>query len=289
MDIVARIKKYCERGNIVEIFDSLPNDINVLFYNRASELLSQKIGNITLLKSILAKRGKVYIGSFSRGVAHPHLPGVTNINVTSGSSNKIDKAPAKEMSPMYLGPVNNTTLHSIGKTTPVPAKLFENFWQYGKVFPELGQLDKDGNVNAKWVAFRSKGYAENKGHRHPKGTKTKDVITRVNNTNRYRYMLPAFGRYFNGENYDYINSRKNVYVPVYESLVSHTQAYINLKRKVDNGESVMILDLDGPRDGPNKVTSSYLRSKINDSKSPFGHGYVIAGMLSGIHISQYIS
>ena len=58
--------------------------------------------------------------------------------------------------------------------------------------------------------------------------------------------------------------------------------------------SYTICDFDGPReeDGTptvKQVSVDLLREKINDPRHPFGHGYIIAGLLSGIDIKDYIT
>ncbi len=58
------------------------------------------------------------------------------------------------------------------------------------------------------------------------------------------------------------------------------------------GPSVTVFDFDGPRDDNGKpireeVTVDYLRQMINDPKYPFGHGYIVAGLLKGIAPHRY--
>ena len=51
----------------------------------------------------------------------------------------------------------------------------------------------------------------------------------------------------------------------------------------------MIPDFDCPQDEPDgcEVTIDFLKTKINDTTVPFGHGYVLAGALLGIEPSLY--
>lgn len=227
----------------------------------------------------------VYIGSKKKGVNNPVIEGVKNIDATSGSMNKIDGESATQFSPMYLGPVIEKDIFGKGEKT---ALIFENYWQYGKVFPELGHVGENGKITKKWLEFREKGYKKAKGDRHPVGTKT-DRVKFVDRRGRkwYEYMIPSFARYY-GEKMDYITSRKKVYVPAYAYLVRRTEAFKKLKEKVDNGFKVQILDFDGPKDGSALITVDYLRKKINDPSSPFGHGFVISALLAGIEPEEYI-
>lgn len=208
------------------------------------------------------QKGKVYISSFQRRKKHPTIQNVTNINVTSGSMNKICGYKANTMSPMFL-----KTKEGI---------IFENFWQYGKKFKELGHEDRD-----KWLEFRNKGYLRKKGDRHPKGTKTNEVKYTINrngkNINFYRY-LTAYSSEYNNEEMDYLTSRLKIYIPLYEQLVKETDAFKELKKMVDSGLSVMILDLDGPLK-PMEVTPENINKMKYDTSRPYGHGYVIANLL----------
>jgi len=215
-------------------------------------------------KKRMTKRGKVYISSIQRGKLQPRLEGVKNVNVTSGSMNKFDGASAKEMSPMYLGPVGDCL-------------LFENYWQYGKKFKELGHaVSRD-----KWLKFRERGCKRKKGDRHPSGTKSKEVLYQYEKNgktfNKWRYYVAYIAEY-GGIEMGYIEARKRVYVPVYSELVSETNAFKGLKKLVDSGQSVMILDYDGPKK-TTEVTEKVLRTALNDPSRPFGHGYVIASLL----------
>eukprot|EP01083_Nonionella_stella_P068308 181274_1 len=252
----------------------------------------------------MIRRGHVYIASMQRTKKWPELRDtngklIKRINVTSGSANKINGESAKQVSPMYLGPVNAELLRTLkvrnAKQDDEEALLFENYWQYGKIFKELGHLKKDNKISSTWLKFRKKGYGEKKGHRHPKGTKTNEILyTFVRGSkeyNKYRYYMACSSYYF-GEYMDYITSRKRVYCPMYEALVQQTSVYQELKRQVSNGMNVMILDFDGPKGETDnekclKITQQMLQQKVNDTSAPFGHGYVFAAMLANIKSSEY--
>lgn len=231
-----------------------------------------------------SKTCSVYIGKKRergvKGSKNPVITGYINIDATSGSGKKIKGHSAKEaFSPMYLGPV---------VSPEIEAKLFENYWQYSKVFKELGHVDESNNITDHWHKFREKGFAKETGDRHPEGTKSKEVIdTDIKGRNRYRYYTPEYAVY-NGEKMYYVTSRKKIYAPVYAELVKKQPAFIELKKLVDKGGKYQILDLDGPTDQPSHlITVDLLKHKINDVSAPFGHGYVLAGLLCGIEPEQY--
>lgn len=232
-------------------------------------------------------RGEIYVGKKAeRGVVgstDPIIINVLNINVTSGSLNKINGIPAKQFSPMCLGPVDEMQIFGIGNQI---AQLFENYWQYGKIFKELGHIDEAGNITHAWYLFRDNGYKKTKGDRHPDGTKSKDVKYLDTRGNRhFRYYTAISSMYLNNI-LDYINSRKLIYAPVYGWLVVRTQAFSELVKTIESGRNVQILDFD-ILPGSHKVTLEFLKERINDPNLPFGHGYILAGLLAGIDPSEY--
>ena len=240
-------------------------------------------------ESINPPSGKVYIHKLRKRCVgkDPVFPDVKNINVTSGSNNKIYGVSIKELSPMYLGPVDEKKIFGKGS---LKAEIFENYWQYGKIFKELGHIDDENNVTEKWKQFRDKGYQKRKGDRHPSGTKTNQIrYTDCNGKNWYKYLI-AISSHYLGQNMDYIESRKKIYVPVYEYLIKKSNAIQALKQYIREGHSVQILDLDGPdapKDEQQLVTVKFLKEKINDPNHPFGHGYIVAALLAGITHEQY--
>lgn len=232
-------------------------------------------------------RGTVYVGKkCQRGVTgsiDPVINGALNINATSGSVNKINGIPAKQFSPMILGPVDETQIFGIGNQV---AMNFENYWQYGKIFRELGHIGGDGHLTPEWYSFRNKGYHKVKADRHPVGTKSTEVkYVDASGNRHFRYYTAISSMYLNNI-CDYITSRKLIYAPVYAWLVVRTQAFAELRTMVDSGRDVQILDFD-VIPGSNKVTLEFLRERINDPTTPFGHGNVLAGLLAGIEPSEY--
>lgn len=219
--------------------------------------------------------GKIRIGQlrcrFEKG-KNASFPGYKNINVTSGSMNKLytkdgRQTTGRELSPFFLGPI-------VDKITGKSSKTFENFWQYGKVWPSLGHAKKkDGKwqVTKKWEIFRDKGYADPVAHRRPVEVKKEK---------------PSFAVYENTM-MDYITSRKRVYIPYYCQAVKNTIAIEALVEMVKSGQNIMILDFDGP---PRKdretgkdlwpdgleINKENIIKMVNNPKFAFGHGYVVA-------------
>eukprot|EP01084_Bolivina_argentea_P318911 553163_1 len=140
------------------------------------------------------KSGIVYIASMQRTEKWPEIRDkngklIKRINVTSGSNNKIEGESAKQVSPMNLGPINKELFNKLNifnsQNDDEEAILFENYWQYGKIFKDLGHLNnKTNKYTNKWLKFRKKGYLLKKGHRHPNGTKTNEILYKYKKGNK---------------------------------------------------------------------------------------------------------
>jgi hypothetical protein len=92
---------------------------------------------------------------------------------------------------------------------------------------------------------------------------------------------------------NYIESRKQIYVPEYYELTKNTEMALYYKNELENGKNIVVYDLDGPRlsDGTPtclEINIESLKQKINDQSYPFGHGYVVASIIAGINVSSYI-
>ena len=90
----------------------------------------------------------------------------------------------------------------------------------------------------------------------------------------------------------WIQSRKEVYVPEYNILVNGRASTKELQTFVNSGKDIIIYDLDGPKEPDGtpatlEVTLDVLRQKINATDFPFGHGYIVAAMILGIPPKQY--
>ena len=100
------------------------------------------------------------------------------------------------------------------------------------------------------------------------------------------------------ENLDYIQSRKQIYLPIYDSLIRKESKFDKLKIKHYQGENLLILEVDGPHSesldyykqqyhvddtfierNTMLATPEYLKIMLEDSKHPFGHGYCLAASL----------
>jgi hypothetical protein len=194
----------------------------------------------------------VYIASMNmRGSWAPRPSDSVVLNVTSAQAKSSPNRVA--FSPM----------------TPRPYKgfaCFENYWQSGKVYESI-----DREKQLQWWHRQTEG---KRRYPNSKGMKVLhsdhgDRVTR-----------------------DYISSRKEVYVPEYHNLVCESDVLAIWKRRAAT-TAIVVYDFDGPRlpDGTPTclpITKELLVEKINDTTYPFGHGYVVAALLSDIHIESYI-
>jgi exodeoxyribonuclease-3 len=219
------------------------------------------------------KFGMIRIGQKrSRGVSgdkDASMEGFKTIDVTSGSMNKLGKVLAKTLSPLLLGPYTDKD--------GLKANIFENYWQYGKLWPTANHIKKgtDCEPTKAWYEFRKTGYASTKGKRRPLPVK------------EYGYSTCAF---YNNKSYGYLDSRKEIYVPVYKKLIEKLPIIKELRKLLESGQNVMIVDGDGPPKSkyPNglELTQKNWDKMINNAKYPFGHGYVVAGLLSGLNLFE---
>lgn len=100
---------------------------------------------------------------------------------------------------------------------------------------------------------------------------------------------------------DYIQARKKIYIPLYQSLVEKQPQFKELKEILNKGENLLIIEVDGPHqesleyymsrykvpedfivNDTVEVTRENMKILLNDTKHPFGHGYCLAMKLLGM-------
>ncbi len=196
----------------------------------------------------------VYIASMNmRGVWAPRPMNSIPLNVTSAQSKTSKERLA--FSPM-------TPLEGGYKGYA----CFENYWQSGKVYETLDR--------AKQLTWWR---AQICGKRRYPGSKGGVVL---------------HSDHGDGVMRDYISSRKEVYVPEYNELVKNSDVLVKWRDRAKT-ETIVVYDFDGPRlpDGTPTclpLTRELLIEKINDTKYPFGHGYVVAALLAGYALNDFM-
>lgn len=161
----------------------------------------------------------------------------------------------KDLSPFFLGPYT--------WNDPISGNLscrrFENLWQYSKVYPV--HTDPDGSPNPAYYYWRKTGFNKDRAVRYPMGKGTK----------------PAY-LFWKGRKLDYIESRKQVYIPIYADLVRATESYAKMYNWFIQGHDLVLRDFDG-YDYIRKGIS--LQQVVDDSSRSMGHAFVLALLLTG--------
>lgn len=202
-------------------------------------------------------KGKIFIASMNmRGKwADPIIENSIKVNVTStqakNNKDRISFSPMNEIKDGYKGYWN-----------------FESYWQSGKVYEEI-PLEK----TKKWWK------------------ELKEPKRRYPNSKGKKVLHAEFDG--NDQKMDYITSRKEVYVPEYFGLIKKKDRLKYWKNMLKNGHNLIIYDFDGPRNLDGTVTcleltKKLLIEKINDTRFPFGHGYVVAATIANIKPELYI-
>lgn len=154
------------------------------------------------------------------------------------------------LSPFSLGPV---TLY--GSRT---ARIFENAWQFAKLYPE--HADADGQPTNQYWTWAEKGWNSTKPFRYPLGKKRKPLCS-----------------LWDGRRLNYIAARKQIYVPLYQEAVRHTRAYEMLQRLYLEQGQLTLFDFDGY--DHRKLGMSF-KDVIHCSTRICGHAFVLAIMLT---------
>lgn len=203
--------------------------------------------------------GTIYVASMNmRGKHAVHPEGSIKVNVTSAQA-KSSKT-RRDFSPMTVVPGGYKGFH-----------CFENYWQSKKVYEHVSY-----EVTSEW--WRQ----QQEPHRRYPGSKGKTVLG----------AKRGFDDVDGPSLLNYVDCRKQVYVPEYSSLIRDREMLQFYKDQLDQGRDITIFDFDGPRTPEGevscvKLSEDLLIEKINDISRPFGHGYVIASILAGIPIERY--
>lgn len=142
--------------------------------------------------------------------------------------------------------------------------------------------DEKEEPNEKYWAWREKGMNNKYAVRYPVGFSMK-------NRSSCLYSI------WEGKKYDYIEARKNIYMPVYINLVKKHEKFKKLKKMLADGTNLLIVEVDGPKEesldyykekygvaddfivnSTIEVTEKNMEIMLNDPKHAFGHGYCLA-------------
>jgi hypothetical protein len=191
-------------------------------------------------------------------------------------------------------------------------QIMENIWQFSKVYPWIPatkqvysrwdstiiwdhpkevHIDEDGTPNDLYWAWREKGMNTQEAIRYPVGSGSHRA--------KCMYVLtdPKEPDLL-GDKLNLVDGRKRVYLKVYTDLAKKSKTFEKLKERLENGENLLIIEVDGPH----QESLSYYRSTypvgedfiidntidvniynmgimLRDPKHSFGHGYCLATAL----------
>lgn len=185
-------------------------------------------------------------------------------------------------------------------------RIMENIWQFSKVYEEI---PKTIQHYSRWDKTVIWSYPEEK---HIIEDKIQECYWKwrelgMNNSYAVRYPV-GFGNMrlckfalWGDERLDYITARIKIYVPLYISLVKKIKEFLELKKRVEKGDKLLIVEVDGPHEesmeyyksewgvGSNFIeldtmlaTEENLTVMLNDPIHPFGHGYCLAMALQNM-------
>ncbi len=186
-------------------------------------------------------------------------------------------------------------------------QIMENLWQNQKVYetipkskqfyprnnkiviwdhPAEVHVDKGGNLTPEYWAWREKLANNSYPVRYPVGF------------NWRHKCLYAISDEDLTKKLDYIDARKQIYMPLYISMAKQTKMFGELKNRMKSGENLLIIEVDGPhqeslqyymekygvdnqfiQNGTMLATNQNLDIMLNDDKHPFGHGFCLCHAL----------
>ena len=252
-------------------------------------------------------------GGIVRTIKKPIVVNVTSSNVKRGISMLWRRA----FSPMHMEdpgtpdtsvPNAVAFLHKLGITFHLPndndglpaitrpysARFrgfpsFEAFWQSGKKFRDVAFAESI----AWWQAITRPARFYKRDS---------EWNSKIEWTSWDHVFAPTPG---NGTDKEYIGmggyvaSRKDVYDTQYRARLAsneHAQLALAVLRKIPDSVPIVIEDFDGPwkflGDGTRApdllpVTPETLHTFVNETRIPFGHGWVVASLLAGVEPRQY--
>ena len=227
--------------------------------------------------------------------------------------------------PNYPSSVDNYTnivvmLKSTSKWWPLSpyyvsddeGRIHENLWQASKVYEKVpksvqkySRYDnriiwehpaethvESGQLTEKYWAWREKLMRAKDAIRYPVG---------FHHRHKCLYALAERG----GEPLDYVQGRKQIYFQKYWDLVQKYAEFEELRQRLQRGENLMIIEVDGPHQESleyykekYQVTDDFIENDsilankenlnimMNDTLHPFGHGYCLAMVLQNLTVND---
>lgn len=231
------------------------------------------IANATTSNLYRDQSGKVTCSKYKMMRKAPHVDGYVTIFPNYNHGKRSDGVGMKELSPMFLGPVQHS------QPGVVEAANLENFWQGSKLFPAqttwiFGDITEDHIVTFR--KEQAEILSSIKPARHnPRATVSKKkvlplgwVLTNVDGT------IDLLG----------IIASRRYYCKYYEELASKVETggpnRINdLRTMLTEGYNLNIVGYDSPEECPCIISKEWLHEKYSNTSCTFGHELCIATML----------
>ena len=157
---------------------------------------------------------------------------------------------SRQLSPFALGPIPLYASHT--------AQLFENAWQFAKLYPE--HADANGQPTNEYWTWAQNGWNSRTPFRYPVGKGRKPLCS-----------------LWNGCHLGYIQARKQIYIPLYRDAVKQTTAYRKLEHLYREQGHLTLFDFDGY---DHRQLRMSFRDVINCQTRICGHAFVLAIMLT---------
>lgn len=138
------------------------------------------------------------------------------------------------------------------------AKNIENAWQASKVYSQF--VDSNNNPTTEYFKWSDKIWKSTYAYRYPMGRESKPLYS-----------------YWNGKKFDYIEARKNIYIPLYSRGVVKTDAFkklLDIYKTTD--KDIYLVDFDGYN---HKKLGMTLNDVVNSETKKMGHAFVIYDQL----------
>jgi len=196
-------------------------------------------------------------------------------------------------------------------------RILENIWQASKVYkcvpkttqhysrydktviwehPEEEHVRDDGTLTPEYYAWRKKLVENACPVRYPVGFDGRHKCL-------YALRETATGEIDPFQCLNYIQGRKLIYVPEYTRLVKQHSKFSELQKRIQNGENILIVEVDGPHqeslsyytkvyqvepdfivNGTVLASERNLGILLNDASHPYGHGFCLAAALLDIEV-----
>ncbi len=169
-------------------------------------------------------------------------------------------------------------------------------WEHPAESHSSAEVDGHPEPNDAYLAWRTKGMEAIDPIRYPVGRKHRASCICAFKDLKGEGTGPDLQRPL-----DYISSRKELYLPLYTAAVRKTAKFVKLKKRLGEGENLLIIEVDGPHQeslpyykreyGVDDsfiehdsvlVTPEHMHLLLNDTKHNFGHGYCLAMALLDI-------